>query len=690
MLFPRPPQIRIPVAAFHLAAIAIITTLCSGFPDHPAEAQIRPAFLDENVTYLWPTNASRYMSSSFGETRAAHFHAAMDIGTWGHEGYDVYAARDGILHRVAVGPVGYGNVIYLRHADNSISLYAHLKDFHPDIRAIVDSLRMKDYAFEFDRSMEQFDIRFRRGDHIGWTGSTGVGPPHLHFELRTPDGQPFNPLLAGIRIADTIPPQFSELAVEPLSPDSKIDGSAEIYRKRPSRRGGEYDFGTVDVRGEVGLAVDVFDRANASNNVHAVYELEMFVNGERYFQSRVDSFSYSQSRQMFIDRIYPLLARERKGLQRLYIRPGNTLSFYRDTGRSGRLDLSPGSHDVRIVAADYFGNRSTARLTLRVAAPENDLQAVTFPIRIADDRTTGRESINAKSSAANPSSADIVSNLIWHKNWVKPGKSHIMPQTESESGSDAHNPVPAIRPLGSFRDEARGFTSSGHGLPLDIAERKELIVGENSWTLHRILPDHPVTIYHDQMRIALHFPANAVFAPISVGVAGDHSFFTIFPDSEPLQRPVSVRILLDEKQAGKKGIGLYHKHPGTGNLRHITSFIDTRNSALVGAIKAGGVYMLQADTTGPSVSRPEIARWRHNDRPYATVRLDDDGSGIDHQTAVFKVNGVRGIAEYDPEKKLLRYHHPEFTPEKENEVRVKIGDKAGNITEKTFTNVRYN
>jgi hypothetical protein len=159
---------------------------------------------------------------------------------------------------------------------------------------VVDSLRLKDYTFDFDRNMEEFDIRFRRGQQIGWTGSTGVGPPHLHFELRSPEGRPFNPKLAGVHIDDTIPPQFSGLAVEPLAyGTARSTDRPWCTAVRPARRGGSYDFGTVEVSGEVGLAVNVFDRANASNNVHAVYELKMYVDDKLYFHSRADSFSYN-------------------------------------------------------------------------------------------------------------------------------------------------------------------------------------------------------------------------------------------------------------------------------------------------------------------------------------------------------------------------------------------------------------
>ena len=641
---------------------------------HPpvSMAQERPSFLSDDADWFWPTNASHYMSSSFGETRAAHFHAAMDIGTWGHEGYAVFASRDGILHRVAVGPVGYGNVIYLRHDDGVISLYAHLLDFHPRIRSVVDSLRLQDYSFEFDRNMEEYNIRFRRGQQIGWTGSTGVGPPHLHFELRSPEGRPFNPKLAGVYIEDTIPPQFSGVAVEPLSYNSTVNGSTTIYRSRPARRGGNYDFGTLDVSGEVGLAVNVFDRANGSNNVHAVYELKMYVDDELYFHSRADSFSYGQSRQMFIDRVFPILRDERRGYQRLYVRKANTLPFYRYTGHSGRLNLPAGRYAVRIVASDFYGNSAQARLTLNVTEPEEAelINRFRFPRGYTDWRIQNDLTAN-----------EPPSTLLWHKNWVRPG-----PETALVVGT----PEIAIRPLGSFRDEMRIYSSASAGLPLDIADRLELQKGNRAWVLHRIRPEHPATIYHDQMRISVHFPLNAFFEPVSMGIAGTYPDFTLFPDAEPFRRPATVRILLDEDLSKRDGIGLYRVNPRNGSLSHVSSRTDRDGSMIIGTIRAGGSYTIAYDTLAPEISRPEIGKWRHVNRYYATVSVDDDLSGIDYRSAVFHINGQRGIAEYDPEKKLLIFHHPDFRPQRVNEITVTLSDRAGNTIHKTFNDVRYN
>ncbi len=666
-----------------LAAVITLSLLLNVAHLHPSSsmAQTRPAFLSEDADWLWPTNASRYMSSSFGETRASHFHAAMDIGTWGHEGYAVFASRDGIVQRIGVSPFGYGNVIYLRHDDGTISLYAHLKDFHPRIRSVVDSLRLQNYAFDFDRNMEEFDIRFQRGQQIGWTGSTGVGPPHLHFELRTPEGRPFNPKLAGVWIEDAIPPQFSGLVVEPLSSNSTINGSGLTHRSRPARHGGSYQFGTLEVSGEVGLAVNVSDRANASNNVHAVYELQMFVDDELYFHSRADSFSYSEARQMFIDRVFPILRNERRGYQRLYVRKANSLPFYRDTGHSGRLDLPPGEYAVRIVASDFYGNRSQAHLRLHVTPPDEAGIATTFrfPRGYADWRIQDYDGQNLDEKVSFPD--DPPATLIWHKNWVRPG-----PATAAAAG----RPDIAIRPLGSFGDEMRIYSSESVGLPLDIADRFELLKGGHAWVLHRIRPEHPVTVYHDGMRISVHFPLNAFFEPMSIGLAGSYPEFTLFPDIEPFRRPATVRILLDDEHRKRNGAGIYRINPNNGRLSHVSSQTDKAGSQLTGTIASAGQYTIAFDTLAPEISQPKIGRWSHVNRYYATVQVDDDLSGVDYRSAIFHVNGQRGIAEYDPEKKLLRFHHPDFQPQRVNEITVSLSDRAGNKVQQSFTGVRYN
>ncbi|MDI6402512.1 M23 family metallopeptidase [Balneolaceae bacterium ANBcel3] len=638
----------------------------------------RPAFLSEETRYLWPTNASRYMSSSFGESRAAHFHAAIDIGTWGTEGHPVFASRDGLLHRVSVSPVGYGNVIYLKHSDKSVSLYAHLKDFHPNIRNLVDSLRFPEYRFVFDQHLESHQIHFSKGDLIGWTGSTGVGPPHLHFELRSPEGRPFNPLLAGIYIEDTIPPRFSSIAVEPVAPNSLINGGKNVFRKRPSIRNNRFDFGTIETEGKIGLAVNVFDRANGSNNVHAVYELKMYVNEELFFHSRADSFSYDQSRQMFIDRIYDILKKERRGYQRLYIRNGNTLPFYEDTGHSGILDLEPGVHHIRIIARDFFGNTSeaVARINARETSTKPGLlKANRFPSVYFQEPAVSvpvpPNSIPIEETPEKP----IIPNVQWAPTWVRP----LGNNTTSLK----------VHPLGSFSNELQKYISGSNGIPLTSLHLSKLITDEGEWYLHRIDTDAPeTTLYHDFMRLRLHFREGAFFESLSVGISGTSSNFFLFPDSEPFHVPVSFSILLENDAV--EGTSLFQTHPRTGKPVFISSSRSPAGNILTGTLRSGGHYYLAADTTGPEISRPEIRTWRHNRKPYALVHVEDALSGIDPSSAVIYLNGMRGIAEYDPEKNILRHHHPETSMQPLNIIEVELSDRAGNRSRAVFKDVPYN
>lgn len=95
-----------------------------------------------------------------------------------HEGVDLAAPRGTPVHAVADGRVefagvqhGYGNVVYVQHADGrDTTVYGHLS--------------------RIDVKMNQ---RITRGEQIGTVGSTGIATgPHLHFELRV-NGSPINP-----------------------------------------------------------------------------------------------------------------------------------------------------------------------------------------------------------------------------------------------------------------------------------------------------------------------------------------------------------------------------------------------------------------------------------------------------------------------------------------------------------------
>ncbi len=93
--------------------------------------------------YLWPTNASKLLTSSFAETRPNRFHPAIDIKTWGKVGYKVFATRTGYIWKVRISPFGYGKVIYQILDTGEIAVYAHLQKFSPYLENIMRKTQKK-------------------------------------------------------------------------------------------------------------------------------------------------------------------------------------------------------------------------------------------------------------------------------------------------------------------------------------------------------------------------------------------------------------------------------------------------------------------------------------------------------------------------------------------------------------------
>ncbi|MCC5927506.1 MAG: M23 family metallopeptidase [Bacteroidetes bacterium] len=609
------------------------------------------------------------MSATFGETRAAHFHAAVDIGTWGQRGFRVYASRDGVLSRVGVSPFGYGNVVYLKHDDGSYSIYAHLQDFIPKIREIVDDIRFQDYRADFDQNLEHLDIRFNKGDLIAFTGDTGIGPPHLHFELRTPQNNPFNPLLAGIRVPDNVRPRFSSLSVEPLSSDALVNGRRQTAQISMAARGGNFSFGTVNVTGTVGLGVDVSDRADNMRNVYAVYELKMYVNDELFFHSRVDSFSMGTSRQMLLDRVYPILRSERRGFQRLFIRDGNTLAFYQDTGTDGKLRLPEGRHAIRIEAFDFFGNASTATGTLNVRGYETASPIIS---RLYAD-TLGFVDGNSGVSSH-------MYDFNWTNNWVA-------------NASNRRSHRISIIPDGSYSSEIHAITSFTNNAVVQFpnAPSATFTVDDEAFRVHRIYPNTRTVLRTPDQRLKVEFRANTVFDTLTVAFGYQYNEageveITVGSDTEPLQGSYSVRFLLNDEEQKIENLALYTLR-GNGSNRRL-GFAGSRREGdfIIAQSSAFGRFTLAADTIPPTLNRPRIFR-RNDGKWFATVRVNDNLSGVTHHGASFYVNGVRGIAEYDPFAGVLIYHHPNFRPSARNTLRVVLYDRSGNHVDQTFDNI---
>lgn len=320
--------------------------------------------------YLWPTNASEYMSSSFCEYRSGRYHAAIDIKTWNQEGYPCYAIEDGVIDRIRISPFGYGKVLYLKLNDGNTAVYAHLQRF---VEALDKEVQARQIAHErYSLSWNDINWPVKKGQIIGYTGQTGIGVPHLHLEIRDEHDRPMNPLHFYSNIRDTKAPVLRYLLVVPQDRHSRINGSLkeEVFPLTYIKNQLYRIASPLQAFGRIGLALEGYDMADEVYNKYAFYEMILEVNGEKYFHSRFDYFDFEVNHQADIEIFYPQKVENNKVFNKLYIEPYNELPFYDRSLGNGLIDIGYSDVPFTIHIRDFAGNTSSIEGILE-AAPLN-------------------------------------------------------------------------------------------------------------------------------------------------------------------------------------------------------------------------------------------------------------------------------------------------------------------------------
>lgn len=622
----------------HILLIAILS-LCFGF--NPVVSQ-NLSFLSDSVSYAWPTNASPYLSSTFAETRSAHLHSGLDIRTWGREGYEVYATRDAEVHRIAIGPSGYGKVIYLKHNDQSYSVYAHLQRFHPDLQAFADSIRLQDYSFKLDYVFDEHTFTFKQGDLIGFTGSTGVGPPHLHFELRTPDFKPFNPLLTNLSISDDIPPIINSIAIESLHPETLGFMDYEIVQPLEENED-VLNFGTIRIDSPVGLAVNVHDKANQTPNFYAVYELLMTADGDTLFHSQADQFGFGEASMMFLDRSYPILAQTRRGYQRLYNVNGNHLPIYTNLKNRGITGLSKGEQEITIVASDYFGNKRTAKFNLITEHDSAIRQILSVPAYPHHEPNRKKSTKNSHSGNKRFAPAYTISDT------------RIVPRGPSSENED-------YKYLLSENETVSGSRTV-------LAPGKKHVLSSSDY---KTWINIPATSLYDTLTVSMIYRTESSLPTVQFE-----------PNRLPVNEKMEITMLLPNEIADDPAIGLYSYDEFRNRYTFLNSTI--QHGVLKAEIKEFAELRIRRDQSPPWIGRATLLQDPGGNYVVNVPAVDRD-SGIDYRKSAIEVNGRRGIMEYDKDKDLLIFYNPEFIPANgKNHVEIKVYDRTGNHSERSYT-----
>jgi hypothetical protein len=331
--------------------------------------------------YIWPTNASEYMSSSFCEFREGHYHAAIDIKTWNTEGYPCYAIADGEIKRIRVSPFGYGKVLYLQLKDGNTVIYAHLQKFTKEVEKLIRQQQFKNKKYQLNWWPK--NLKVKKGDIIAYTGRTGIGVPHLHFEIRNSQDHPINPLQYYTQIKDHKRPRLQDLLVVPMSHTSRVNESflPKKYTVSHVKDGVYVVKKPIIVRGEVGFAVRGYDQADDVYNKYGFYKSTLESADKVIFQLTYDEIDYSTTEHIYTEIYYPYWASDRQVFNKFYLEPFNPLRFYdRSLGADGSLVVKDKPVPFKITISDYMNNHSVIKGEL-LPMTEKSLEIVNSSIQ---------------------------------------------------------------------------------------------------------------------------------------------------------------------------------------------------------------------------------------------------------------------------------------------------------------------
>jgi len=321
--------------------------------------------------YIWPTDASKKMTSSFAEYRTKHFHGGIDISTNGETGYKVFAVEDGYVYRIWIAPKGYGKMLFIKHRDGIISTYAHLQTFNEKINEAVREEQYRVGTYAINLLLDSGKIPIKKGELIAYTGDTGFGPPHLHFELRDENLNPINPLISSkFKIIDDIPPIIRRVLIKPLSYGTTINNKSQpMYLSRFPRHQDTYLIPqTLRVHGQIGFCIDADDRTNETWARTGIHRIEFYLDDSLTFAMTMDRIPVDDTKLVDLQYDLPSILDGRGHFQKLFIEKGNSLPFFNNfTQGAGIINtesLTEGEHNYKIYVYDTGDNKSELRGTL--------------------------------------------------------------------------------------------------------------------------------------------------------------------------------------------------------------------------------------------------------------------------------------------------------------------------------------
>jgi len=685
--------------------------------------------------YRWPLKIKPRLSSRFGDYRAGHWHAGLDITTRGKTGYKVYGVVDGYVYRIKVSFWGYGRALYLKLNDGRYAVYGHLERFSHEIEDYLRDIQLENRKYYQDIFFNPGEFPVKKGDYIALSGQSGAGAPHLHFEIRDKDNYPLNPLINVYDLPDSHPPVVDYLVVKRYNKPGLANYHDLEFLALKGQSPHYSAADTLALYGQMALVVSAYDPGGSY--YYGLYGAEITLDGREIYSFRNDRLDYTSGDQIDYVRDHAIKAEveKRKGIRndndrnifyKLYIQPHDRQMFYENYSHpAGIIDsdsLESGVHDLRISLYDEKGNRCRIQIALKKATVRKP--------------TVDRAELNDGDLALHlDNSAGLYDVQIQNR------KSMHLPYSDavcSFNPGDNMITVPSVdnkqeyrirfidkngdySPWVQFNPMARRESVKPYADFLDVVLRADSMIAIKD----KMLSDfYTIALPNNFVKALVPVPtANGYFEIALDGYHGDLGYYVFNSGGTAYSPDSSVSINLSREQIYNKAIlkvtnpekdsqGNYYfeilpeelllKNAATINInskylgispdkfslyyywpsKDKWYYIGTRSTSRIeGETSGGGKFGILKDNQPPSITRvrPKNGRLISDKTPNLSCVITDDLSGLKEETQLeMTIDGIWVPAYYDIDTKAFSYQVRNRLKTGRHKLRITAVDNQGN------------
>jgi hypothetical protein len=595
-----------------IVAILVISPILSFAQFSPPEEK----FVSEE-RYLYPVNPGQpgSLAGTMGELRTTHFHSGIDIRTNNKVGFPVLASKSGYISRVTSTPSGYGNVLYITHADGNTTLYAHLDKFLGELGKTILKEQYNAKSNSIDLYFQPHEYPVRRGDTVALSGNTGSsGGPHVHFDIRDKDNYALDPLqVEGFpEIVDNLPPSVEKIALKTLDADSRINDRFGRFEFHVQKSGNEFVFtAPILASGNIGVEILAKDKlAPGSPFYGGVNYFEMSVDGKPVFNQSIDKINIAETRGIYTLMDFRTMRLNGSRFYKLYIDDGNDLNFYGKSPSPGKIKVGDQLMDVKVTMKDSHGNSSN--LTFKLMPSQN-----TKEVKLLEPLKSGVE-------------YDLIENTIMISSapcFADSNLAVVYSRRNARKLEPAYyNAYRAVYLIDLRKDIPDSINVCGKTIATNI---KTVIP-----------PGIEYNYYSDP--IDIQFPERSVYDTVYLttyhGLTADSlEIFNIGVRTTPLNKSINVIIRPDQKYEWSEKYAVYRK-AGKQGYSYLGG--GWENGGVHFATREFGDFVILKDETPPTIKATAVNNY------IAKFKIRDDLSGINKYEA--NIDGEWLLMHYDP------------------------------------------